>query len=142
MLSCFSFHTIRDDVPQGGGAENDRPQHMQAILNWMGLLTPIVDDVRPAAYENSLAPNYPNPFNPTTTIEFTLRERSSVRLSIYNVAGQLVRTLVDDERAPGVVHAIAWDGRSNAGQQVASGVYFYRLVANQFVQTRKMVLLK
>ena len=86
--------------------------------------------------------NYPNPFNPTTTIGFTLRERSHVSLRIYNVAGQLVRTLVDEVRVPGVSHSIDWDGRNARGSSVASGVYFYRLVTKDATMTRKMVLLK
>ena len=71
-----------------------------------------------------------------------MRERTPVSLRIYNAAGQLVRTLVDDMRAPGVVHTVEWNGRNNAGQSVSSGVYFYRLVSKEFTQTRKMVLLK
>jgi flagellar hook assembly protein FlgD len=58
------------------------------------------------------------------------------------VAGQLIRTLVDDTKAPGQVHTATWDGRNDAGQSVSSGVYFYKLVAGDFVQTKKMVLLK
>jgi flagellar hook assembly protein FlgD len=89
-----------------------------------------------------LSQNYPNPFNPSTTINFTVRERSRVSLNIYNVAGQLVRTLVNEDRAPGTTHQVAWDGRNDAGQSVSSGVYFYKLVTNDMTQTRKMVLLK
>ena len=94
------------------------------------------------AFANSLSQNYPNPFNPQTSITFTVKERSPVTVKVYNVAGQLVRTLVNDERAPGTAHTITWDGRNDAGMQVASGVYFYRLVAKNFTQTKKMVLLK
>jgi flagellar hook assembly protein FlgD len=63
-------------------------------------------------------------------------------LKVYNVAGQLVRTLLNDQRAPGSVHSVAWDGRNDAGQSVSSGVYFYKLVTNDLTQTKKMVLLK
>ena len=65
-----------------------------------------------------------------------------VTLRVYNVAGALVKTLVNGERAPGIAHAVTWDGRNNAGQRVASGVYFYRLVTKEFSRTKKMVLLK
>ena len=66
-----------------------------------------------------------------------------VTLRVYNAAGQLVRTLVDDMQSPQVGgFSVAWDGRDNAGSAVSSGVYFYKLTANKFVQTRKMVLLK
>jgi flagellar hook assembly protein FlgD len=65
-----------------------------------------------------------------------------VTLRVYNVRGQLVKTLVDDTREAGITHRIEWDGRNDAGQRVASGVYFYRLTTRGFAQTRKMVLLK
>jgi hypothetical protein len=93
----------------------------------------------PAA--NRLDQNVPNPFNPTTSIEFSLVEAADVTLRIYNASGQLVRTLVDGHRAANA-HTVSWDGRDSRGQTVASGVYFYRLNAGAFVQTRKMVLLK
>jgi flagellar hook assembly protein FlgD len=65
-----------------------------------------------------------------------------VTLRIYDVAGRLIKTLVDDNRLPGIVHKLAWDGKNDAGGEVASGVYFYKLVAGDFSQTNKMVLLK
>jgi hypothetical protein len=88
-----------------------------------------------------LLPNYPNPFNPTTTISYQLAGRSHVRLIVYNVAGRAVRVLENAER-PGGYYEVVWDGRDNNGQVVASGIYFYRLTAGDFVQTRKMVLIK
>jgi hypothetical protein len=84
---------------------------------------------------------YPNPFNPSTTIEYAIKEQAHVSLQIYNVSGRLVKTLMDREASPGV-YAILWEGRDNKGNQVSSGVYFYRLVTKGFTQTKKMVLLK
>jgi hypothetical protein len=81
--------------------------------------------------------NYPNPFNPSTTIKFDLPEYQWVRLEIYNVLGQHVRTLVDSPMDAGT-HEVTWD----AGQEVSSGVYFYSLQAGAFVDTKKMLLLK
>jgi len=107
-----------------------------------------VDDGKesvPQAFE--LSQNYPNPFNPTTTIKFTLPSAGSgeeplpTALKIYNVLGELVRTLVDEPKSPGV-HYEVWDGKDGQGNQVASGIYFYRLRAGQFTETKKMVLLK
>jgi hypothetical protein len=89
-----------------------------------------------------LRQNYPNPFNPGTTIEFVLATRAHVNLAVYDAAGRLVRTLVDEVRSGGRVHVIEWDGTNTAGRSVASGVYFYRLVAGADVQTRKMLHLR
>ena len=88
-----------------------------------------------------LAQNYPNPFNPTTTIRFDLPKKSSVKLTIYNVLGQQVSTLFDGEQPAGKYEA-TWDGTSQTGVKVSSGTYFYRLEAEGFVSTKKMLLLK
>jgi hypothetical protein len=85
--------------------------------------------------------NVPNPFNPTTTISFALPASESVSLRVYNIKGELVATLIDRHLAPGYKE-ITWDARDDLGKTVASGVYFYRLVAGSFVQTKKMVLLR
>ena len=90
---------------------------------------------------NSLSQNHPNPFNPTTTIAYSIAKDNEVSLMIYDVAGRQVRTLVN-ERQKADVHKVVWDGHNDAGTRVASGVYFYKLVAGSFVKTKKMVLLK
>ena len=89
----------------------------------------------------TLAQNSPNPFNPTTTIAFTLANRGKVRLDVYDAAGRFVTTLADDVRDAGP-HSLEWDGSDAGGSRVGSGVYFYRLVSAEGAQTRKMVLLK
>ncbi len=88
-----------------------------------------------------LAQNYPNPFNPTTTIRFDLPKKSNVKLTIFNVLGQKVSTLFDGEQPAGEYRA-TWDGTSQSGVKVSSGTYFYRLEADGFVSTKKMLLLK
>lgn len=89
-----------------------------------------------------LSQNYPNPFNPETTIQYELPRTSDVRLVIYNVHGQEIKTLVDGERKSGV-HLIHWNGLDNTGNQVASGIYFYRLeTTNQFFRVKKLTLLR
>ncbi len=94
-------------------------------------------------YRNYLADNYPNPFNPVTTIEYSIKESGHVSLKVYNVSGQLVTTLVNEvQDRTGVCRSVRWDGQNEAGEPVASGVYFYRLVTNGFEKTKKMVLLK
>jgi hypothetical protein len=97
--------------------------------------------VTSVVYKNELAQNYPNPFNPLTTIAFSLERNSHANLSIYDVRGALVRELLDGPSDRGI-HRIVWDGSNGNGQQVASGVYFYKLVAGSFTETRKMTILK
>jgi len=92
-----------------------------------------------------LLQNYPNPFNSSTTIRYHLSavsgQLSAVSLKIFNLLGQEVRTLVDKRQSAGY-YQVLWNGRDNSGKDVSSGIYFYRLKAGDFVQTRKMVLLK
>jgi hypothetical protein len=102
---------------------------------------PIALEFAPEADLTFGAENYPNPFNPSTTIRYTLPEASSVRLTIYNVLGQEVRTLVNAAQSRGV-HSVQWDGRDASGRQAATGVYIYRLEAGRFVATRNMVFAK
>ncbi|MBT6938986.1 MAG: T9SS type A sorting domain-containing protein, partial [Candidatus Marinimicrobia bacterium] len=91
--------------------------------------------------EFALHDNYPNPFNPTTTFRFDVPEVSDVTLSIYNMLGQRVRTFNYQNTSAGY-HSVTWDATNDLGEQVGAGVYLYQLRANQFVKTRKMVLLK
>ena len=88
-----------------------------------------------------LEQNYPNPFNPSTTIQFELPRRSSVTMSIYNILGQRVR-LLHNEQTPAGIHTVFWDGKEDNGAIVSSGIYIYKLIADDFVETRKMVLVK
>jgi hypothetical protein len=85
--------------------------------------------------------NYPNPFNPTTTINYDLSAATHVKLAIYNILGQNVKTLVDCYEDSGH-KTVIWDGTDSFGRQVASGMYFYRLEAGDFSDSRKMVLMK
>ena len=95
----------------------------------------------PIPLVNALHQNYPNPFNPSTTIRFNLESGGHALLAVYDVAGRLVRMLIDDVAEAGP-HDVTWDGKDNAGRGIASGVYFYRLQAGEFTETRKMVLLR
>lgn len=96
------------------------------------------EEAIPAAF--SLYQNYPNPFNPETIIEFYLPQNVQVELSIFNIMGQQIRTLVD-EVLPAGSHKVVWDGRDQRGSPVSSGVYVYGLRANDHSQYRKMLLL-
>jgi len=100
----------------------------------------VVDDGA-LPYAFALSQNHPNPFNPVTTIEYHLPRRSNVRIDIYNLIGQKVRTLVDGEESAGS-YSITWDGTSSSGEAISTGVYFYRFQAGDHVETKKMLLLK
>jgi len=100
-----------------------------------------IDDGSALPTSFQLAQNFPNPFNPSTKINYTLMTKSQVNLEVYNVLGQKVKTLVNDVRDAGVWQ-VEWEGDNDNGAQVASGMYFYKLTAGDFVQTRKMVFLK
>jgi hypothetical protein len=93
------------------------------------------------ASEFYLEQNYPNPFNPTTDIRFSLAEATHVNLSLYNSAGQLIKTLVSRNLDAGY-HSFQWDATNDNGQEVAAGVYLYRLTAGKYIDTKKMVLMK
>ncbi|MGE5364154.1 MAG: FlgD immunoglobulin-like domain containing protein, partial [Bacteroidota bacterium] len=101
--------------------------------------TGVTDNVIPVSY--SLEQNYPNPFNPSTTISYTLPERASVSLKIYDMLGREVKTLFSGEQNAGV-QRVVWSGDSNSGLKVSSGIYIYRIEAGRFIQSRKMILLK
>jgi len=138
-LSGFAFNYIRDDDLNG---VPDYVKHLQELLVWFENIIPNPVGITPVAF-NSLEDNYPNPFNPTTTIKYNIAERGHVSLKIYNAAGQLIRTLVNEDQAPqDVPFAKVWNGLNDQSQPVASGVYFYQLTAKNFSQTKKMVLLK
>ncbi|NIT59422.1 MAG: T9SS type A sorting domain-containing protein [Aliifodinibius sp.] len=85
--------------------------------------------------------NYPNPFNPTTTIRYDLAERSKTSLSVYNIAGERIRTLVNDVQSAGS-KSVVWNGRNDQGEIVGSGVYVYQIEADGTVKTKKMIFLK
>jgi len=142
VLEGFSFDVIRDDRAGANGGAMDRIHHLYDVITFLDNVVTNPTGSGPNAFRNTLSQNYPNPFNPSTSIEFSVRERTPVTLNVYDVGGRLVRSLVQGDRAPGEVHRVAWDGRDNAGRAVASGVYFYKLVTNSFTQTKKMVLLK
>ncbi|MFC1529803.1 kelch repeat-containing protein [Gemmatimonadota bacterium] len=91
--------------------------------------------------EFALLPNYPNPFNGQTTIRFQLPARQKVQLHLFNIRGQLVRTLLDEEMDPGY-HKVTWDGRSEGGHTVASGIYIYLIQAGRNRQSLKLTIIK
>ncbi len=127
------------DVSQG--LANSNPDHYY----WgnYGLTVKDPDKQPNLPYSFALLQNYPNPFNLTTAISYRLSGSGPCRTTIrvYNLLGQLVRTLVDGEQEPGY-HSVRWDGRNGLGKDVSSGIYFYKLQAGDYTSVRKMILLK
>jgi hypothetical protein len=124
----------RDDIGQVREDASDSPFTIE-IYDPTG--------IEPSVCANRLENAYPNPFNPTTTIRYSIAAAGRVSLRIYNAAGQLVRTLVDEAQLPRAEgFSVVWDGADNRGRSVSSGVYFLKLTAGDFSQTRKAVLLR
>jgi len=138
MWFGFSYQYVRDDVV---GAPADRFELARDVFDWMDNI--VNANITPAETPKStkLAQNFPNPFNPSTAIKFDLKEKGFVSLKVYNVAGQLVRTLVSGERDANA-YTVTWDGKNDRGGAVASGIYFYKMETKDFSQTKKMVMLR
>ena len=131
-----------DFVFEDRSTEPGRTYHYQvAVLEEGRLVASFETSLVTPSLEFALNQNHPNPFNPSTTISFTLREGARANLSIYDLNGKLITTLVDEVMGEGFKE-VTWDGRDARGNLVSSGVYFYRLDAGKKVLTKKMVLLK
>jgi hypothetical protein len=105
-------------------------------------VTPLdLEDSESTPQHFSLSQNYPNPFNPQTSIKYALPQDAHVCLSVYNILGQKVKTLVHENQSAGV-RTVCWDGTDDKGNQVASGIYFYRIDADHFSEAKKMMLVK
>jgi hypothetical protein len=148
-----------DDLICDGNADNDDTASQIALLinegepvpgGWIdpatpdyGYLSELYTDGDPAGLPSqfSLGQNFPNPFNPATTITYVLADQIRVHLAVYNLLGQPVKVLVDRVQTAGV-YSVTWDGLDESGQAAASGVYHYQLTTESFAESKKMVLLK
>jgi hypothetical protein len=143
----FGFEAV--NRPAGDIQQATRSELMRLVLDWLDGIVGIEDPegggepALPKSY--SLSQNYPNPFNPQTTISYEVPTSAGkgapVSLSVYDLRGRKVRSLVEGVRKPGR-HSVQWDGRDDRGAQLASGVYFYRLQAGDFMETRKLLLVE
>ncbi len=123
-------------TPQSEGS----PVYIYTVTDALGASVTMQLQTRPTAF--ALATNYPNPFNPATTIQYALPQSADVQLTVYNVVGQVVRTLVAEHQSAGR-YLVAWDATNDNGQSLSAGIYFYRLQAGgEFHAVRKMLLLK
>ncbi len=120
---------------------SDDPNALVNTIPLYGTGQPVANDDPVAVMVTSLKGCYPNPFNPATTISFSIKEKTPVELIIYNILGQKVRTLVNQPLEKGE-HSVVWNGTDNKGRPVASGIYFYRMKAGKYTETQKMILKK
>ena len=92
----------------------------------------------------SLSEAYPNPFNPTTTIDYALRENGNVSIIVYDLMGRIVRELVNEFQFAdgGITHSVVWNGADNSGNMVSSGIYIYRMISNDFTKSHRITLMK
>ena len=136
---------IAEDLPMVAGLENVENFYIYVE----SVMTSMTDDetvsishdegVLPKQY--ALYPAYPNPFNPTTTLRYELPEDAMVNITIYDMMGRVVKTLVNSKQAAGY-KSINWSATSDRNESVSAGLYLYTIEAGAFRQTRKMVLLK
>ncbi len=143
MWFGFGFQYVRDaameDIPIRVHLAHDVFTWMAVGCNQPGCDEKLTPAGAPKAY--ALAQNYPNPFNPMTTIKYDMKAKGLVTVKIYDVAGRLVRTLVNEVKDAGAYSAV-WDGRNNGGSSVASGIYFYKMETAGFGATKKLVMLR
>ncbi len=136
------FELTPDDfVLSVGDVLVDAPENNVVVAAMGGEFTRRFDPAVARIYHDRLEQNFPNPFNPTTTIAFSIKSASNVTLTIYDVAGRRVRELVNERRERGA-YKVLWDGRNDDGAVVSSGTYFYKLKAGTFTDTKKLTLLK
>jgi hypothetical protein len=133
-MDCFGMQNADPRLPWGQGVDSLDTYD----CDWWTKVDENVAGV-PEVFE--LRQNYPNPFNPSTTIEFSIPERSDVTMTIYNVLGQAVRTFNAGTQNVGT-YRIVWDGTNDFGMTVSTGVYFYTVRAGEHTATKKMVYMK
>ncbi|MCK9556885.1 MAG: C25 family cysteine peptidase [Candidatus Cloacimonetes bacterium] len=142
LILSIAFRPIeKGDYDAELQIDSDDPDNPSVIVTLSGssstsdpndMVNPVITELRG---------NYPNPFNPNTSISFSLKDREYVSIEIYNVLGQRVKTLVASVMNPGS-HTVAWNGKDNNNRNVSSGVYFYKMKAGKYSHTKKMILMK
>jgi len=117
------------------------PKAMTNVISDYLNITSVSDNKKGIITDFALYQNYPNPFNPYTKIEYEIPKTTRVNLKIYNILGQEIKTLIDYEQQTGN-YQIIWDGTNNYNIHVSSGIYIYKIKAGNFVQGKKMILLR
>ncbi len=125
----------------GTADENTRQTILKSALDFFGVGTGVAENGAKTPYRYDLSQNYPNPFNPTTSISYSLAKAGNVNVAVYNLMGQKIADLVNGFKAAGAYN-VSWNGKDNAGHDVSSGVYFYKIHSGNFTMTKKMVLMR
>lgn len=150
-LSLFRWNESLTAWEMAGGVVDTSAEEVSIEISQTGIFALFAADVitdigedditqaLPSSFE--LLQNFPNPFNPSTTVQFNLPQSSQVEIAIYNILGQEVRLLINESKPAGR-HQVTWDGTDNRGKPVTSGLYFYRITTDQYTMSKKMLLLK
>lgn len=127
---------------EGYRINQDDPDSVAIVYGHVDLSIVGLEDLQPQVIDKfELAQNYPNPFNPTTQIKYSVNKLGNYELSVYNLLGEKVRTLISSQLSPGT-YSIDWDGRNEFGKAVASGIYFYKLSGKDLSIIKKMALIR
>ena len=135
----------RGSKPHAAARHSDhggKPKTLKLVVGKSAFIGETVASVENIPTDFELSQNFPNPFNPATTIRYGLPRDERVTLKIYNLLGKEVATLLNNERKLAGNYAAIWDGRNNRGEVVASGIYVYRIQAGNYHKSRPMVLLQ
>jgi len=134
---------VNDDTATNSGCSSSALNPVVVrMITGVNPLTEITDIGGEKLQSFRLEQNYPNPFNPSTIISYSLPQASEINIIIYNMLGQKIRSLVEKLNQSTGTYSTQWDGRDDAGKQVPSGIYIYRMQAGEFVQSRKLMLLR
>ena len=134
-----NFNTLSNETRKLIGLELKKVNSSGSAIIVTVTVTNLIEPLIPSEF--SLSQNYPNPFNMSTSIEYGLPEQCHVLITVYNILGQRVSTLIDGIEPAGL-HQVEWNGTNSYGNTVASGVYIYRIVASSYVKSKKMILVK
>ncbi|MDO9578942.1 MAG: ice-binding family protein [Candidatus Cloacimonadales bacterium] len=138
LISMDTYATVNGRLLAQSATTSDG----NSVVEPNAVVSAFEEEIPYAGSENTLISNYPNPFNPTTNIRFDIKDNESSTLTIFNLKGQKVRTLINAQLAAGQ-HSVTWDGTDDNGNQVTSGIYLYKLKTDgRYSCTRKMILLK
>lgn len=141
-LTGDTLYVNDDTAPNSGCSTSALNPVVVRMIKGLNTPTEITDIGREKPQSFRLEQNFPNPFNPNTIISYSLPQISEINLTIYNMLGQKIRSLVEKINQSEGTHTSRWDGRDDAGKQVPSGIYIYRMQAGEFVQSRKLMLLR